>query len=146
MWVKLNNSREVQMITKYHFHYVDSGGIWRSACSFKGYRVHGVWYNHDAGEFNSAGLIRHRYMLAAPQQVDCKTCLKHPKLQKLLDELSPWPDPSLIPERMAAYHEYCQKHPEGTPLQQAFHAALKQGRYIDNGWDVEQPEIGRAHV
>ena len=117
------------MSRKIHFHYVDADGVWKSACSFKGYRVNGVWYNHDAGEFHSAGLIRHRHMLAAPQLINCKVCLKHPKLTKLLAELGPWPDPSLQAERMDAYR---RDYPKGTPWQIAFHHARKtEGRYID---------------
>lgn len=86
------------MITKMHFKYIGPDGFWRSACSFKG------WYEDVgvSGDHQSTLLIRHRHSLAAHQIVNCQTCLKNPELKKLLEELSPWPDPSLYKERMAA--------------------------------------------
>lgn len=80
------------MITRHHFHYINADGVWKSACSFKGYRRHdGEWRNEDAGEFYSEETIRRCYKLGVPHLVDCKTCLKNQKLKKLLQELSPWP-------------------------------------------------------
>lgn len=86
-------------ITRMHFSYVGPDGIWRSACSFKG------WYEdiRVSGDHRTPRLIRHRHALAASQDVDCKVCLKNPELKKLLEELSPWPDPSLYEERIAAF-------------------------------------------